>query len=218
MSGTIIQFYDEETKKPVNVTSETPLPVTATPQNDSIGTDELKDGAVTTPKIADGTVTTEKLADGAVTVEKLADGLVVPLAAKANEATQITDGAVTTAKIADKAIIQGKLADDLVSFIQSNKIRFLSGEQDANQLTDAGVYLNNGGYTLTNAPRGNYGWMLIVSHGSSNGHPRGAQLYVDHDGLDWRGYDGSTFTEWETCIVKNKIMDTEPIALAALKG
>lgn len=44
------------------------------------------------------------------------------------------------------------------------------------------------------------------------GHPRGAQVYFDHDGFDWRGFDGDTFTDWQTCIVKNKVMDVDAIA------
>ena len=120
------------------------------------------------------------------------------------------DGKIS--EVPDKSIDVSKLVDALVSQIDERKITFLSGGQDANELTDAGVYLNNGGYTLHNAPRGNYGWMLIVSRGSSNNHHRGAQVYFDHDGFDWRGVDGDTFTDWETCIVKHKVMDIEPIA------
>lgn len=155
---TILQFWDDDKKEYVEVSSENPLPISV---------DELE---------------------------------------------QIADNSVTTTKIVDKAVTQTKLADDLISFIQSNKITLLSGSQNANNLTNAGVYLNNGGYALTNAPRSNYGWMLIVSHGVSNGHPRGAQLYVDHDGFEWRGYDGSNFTDWNTCIVKNAVDNIEPIA------
>lgn len=65
---------------------------------------------------------------------------------------------------------------------------------------------------MLNAPRIRYGWVLIVSHGVSNGHPRGAQLYLDSEGFDFQGFDGETFTEWETFIVKNKVQDVEPIA------
>jgi len=124
----------------------------------------------------------------------------------------LKDGAVTTPKIADGAVTVEKLAEGLISFIQYGKFTPLSGGQNANSLTEQGIYLNVGGYSLTNAPRGNYGWMLLVSRGSSNGHHRGAQVYFDHDGFDWRGFDGSTFTDWETCIIKNKITDIEQIA------
>lgn len=184
MGDTIIQFWDNKKNKAVAVTPDTPLPISGgTPPNNSIGPDQLEDGAVTTPKIADGAVTVDKIADSSVTADK----------------------------ITDKAVTQAKLADDLVGFIQEHKITVLNGHQDANKLVNPGVYIDAGGYGLSNAPRDNYGWMLISSLGSSNGHNRGAQLYVDYNGIDWRGLDGSKFTDWETCIVKNKITDLEPI-------
>ena len=127
--------------------------------------------------------------------------------------SNIEDGSVTTAKIADKSITQEKISDALMETINSLKFTPLSGSSNsANSITEPGVYFNIGGYGLQNAPRGNYGWMLIVTRGTSNGHHKGGQIYFDLEGLEWRGFDGSTFTEWETCIVKNKLTDIEPIA------
>lgn len=206
----------------------------------SVVTTKIADMAVTSSKIADSAIDTNKLSGsakapfagkadeasavawGGVTGKPTdyppsahthpiaqVDGLQDALDGKLSE---IADNSVTTAKIADKAVTQAKLADDLISFVQYGKFTPLRGVQNANSLTEEGIYLNVGGYSLTNAPRENYGWMLLVSRGSSNGHPRGAQVYFDHDGFDWRGFDGSTFTDWETCIIKNKITDINPIA------
>lgn len=153
-------------------------------QSVAAGEGSVADGAVTTPKIADEAVTTPKIADGAVTPEKLAE----------------------------ESVEMIHLAQEVLSRIDAHKFTPLSGSSnDADQLTDTGIYFNIGGYGLQNAPRNNYGWMLIVSHGTSNGNPRGAQVYFDHDGFDWRGFDNSVFTPWQTCIVKNAVEGIDPI-------
>lgn len=114
--------------------------------------------------------------------------------------------------IADGSVTTQKLAAEVIELINERKFTPLSGsDNDADKMTNTGIYFNNGGYGLQNAPRSNYGWMLLVSHGVSNGHPRGAQLYFDHDGFDWRGFDGNSFTPWQTCIVKNAVDVVEPI-------
>lgn len=235
MSGTVVQYFDEESKKPITVTQGTPLPVSIAPGANSVGTNELKDGSVTTTKLSDGAVTVEKL-DPQIKVpqaEKVpwdgvqdkpedyppsahthpiaqVDGLQDALDGKLSE---IADNSVTTVKIADKAVTQEKLADALVSYIADGKFTRLSGSgNDANKMKSNGVYLNIGGYGLKNAPRDRYGWMLIVSCGESNGSLQGAQLYLDVDGFDYRGFKGNTFTKWETFIIKDKVADVEPIA------
>lgn len=125
----------------------------------------------------------------------------------------IEPGSVSTDAITDGAITIPKLAQEVITRIDEYKFTPLSGSNnDANNLMDTGIYFNVGGYGLHNAPRNNYGWMLIVSHGVSNGHPRGAQVYFDHDGFDWRGFNGDTLTDWQTCIVKKKVDDVEAIA------
>lgn len=225
MSGTVVQYYDEQTKKSVTVTPETPLPVSITPGANSVGTNELKDGSVTTTK----------LSDGAVTVEKLDPQLKVPQAEKVpwdgvqdkpgdyppsehtHQIAQVVglqdalDGKLS--EVADKSVTIAKLAQEVLSRIDYGKFSQLSGNgNDANKLTDAGIYFNSGGYGLKNAPRDRYGWMLIVSHGASNGKAQGGQLYLDVDGFDFRGFTGSTFTAWESFIIKNKVEDIQPIA------
>lgn len=125
----------------------------------------------------------------------------------------VIDGSITTEKLADGAVSVVKLANDTIARIDQYKFTPLSGSSnDANNLTNEGVYFNSGGYGLKNAPRNVYGWMLIVSHGSSNGHPQGAQLYLDSQGFDFRGFNGNTFTEWETFIIKDKVEHVELIA------
>lgn len=221
MSGTVVQYYDEQTKKYVTVTSETPLPVSFTPGDNSVGTDSLKDGSVTTNKLApDAKAPFADTADTAKSVDwesvqsrpstyppdahthpiSQVDGLQSALDGKLGE---IADGSVTLAK----------LAQEVLSRIDYGKFSQLSGNgNDANKLTDAGIYFNSGGYGLKNAPRDRYGWMLIVSHGASNGKAQGGQLYLDVDGFDFRGFTGSTFTAWESFIIKNKVEDIQPIA------
>lgn len=120
---------------------------------------------------------------------------------------------VGTEELADKSVTVAKAADDLLNRIDAHKFSPLTGSSnDANELTDAGVYLHTGGYGLLNAPRSNYGWILISSHGTSNNHLRGGQIYADYEGVDYRGYDGSTFTEWHSLITKDVVEDIEPIA------
>lgn len=141
--------------------------------------------SITTDMLANVAVTTDKIADSSITTEKL------------------TGGGVTV----------DKLAQEVLSRIDQHKFTPLSGSgNNANSLTEAGIYFNSGGYGLQNAPRDNYGWMLIVSRGTSNGHHRGAQVYFDHDGFDWRGFDGDKFTPWQTCIVKHAVDNVEPIS------
>lgn len=36
-------------------------------------------------------------------------------------------------------------------------------------------------------------------------------MYLDKDRLVWRGFDGTTFTDWETFIIKHKVADIDPI-------
>lgn len=114
--------------------------------------------------------------------------------------------------IPDGGVTLAKLAQEVLTRIDQHKFTPLSGStNDADQLLETGIYFNIGGYGLLHAPRNNYGWMLIVSRGVSNGHPRGAQVYFDHDGFDWRGYEGDSFTDWQTCIIKNAMEGIEPI-------
>lgn len=100
-----MQYYDEQTKKAITVTPETPLPVSISPGADSVGTGQLKDVAVTTPKIA----------DGAVTSDKLADDIKVPLAVKADLADKVAwddvEGKPSDFPIAEKSVTAEKIAD-----------------------------------------------------------------------------------------------------------
>ncbi len=179
--------------------------------------------------------------EGSITTDKFAPDAKAPFAGKADEANSVEWSSVQNkptnykpeshthpidqveglqaalnnklSDVPDKSINEGKITDELLSRIDEHKFTPLSGNgNDADQLTGEGIYFNSGGYGLINAPRGNYGWMLIVSHGSSNGHPRGGQLFLDKEGFDFRGFDGESFTEWESFIIKNKVEHLEPIA------
>lgn len=231
MSGTVVQYFDDSTQKPISVTADKPLPVSILPTPNSIGTDNIKDGSITSEKFASDAKApfagkadeSDAVAWDGVTGKPTdyppsahthpiaqVDGLQDALDGKLSE---IADNSVTTVKIADKAVTQEKLADALVSYIADGKFTRLSGSRnDANKIKSNGVYLNNGGYGLKNAPRDRYGWMLIVSCGGSNSSLQGAQLYLDVDGFDYRGFKGNTFTKWETFIIKDKVADVEPIA------
>lgn len=156
----------------------------------------------------------ESLSDKVYPQKPAKSGRVIGEDGKLYSLIELLQGVVAgEGSIADGSVTLDKLAQEVLVRIDRNKFTPLSGNSnDANALTSEGVYFNNGGYGLGNAPRNNYGWMLIVSHGSSNGHPRGGQLYLDKDGFDFRGFDGDTFGEWETFIIKNKVDHLEPIA------
>jgi len=125
----------------------------------------------------------------------------------------IPDNSITTEKLVDGSVTEGKLSQEVITRIDKNKFTPLSGSSnDANELTSQGIYFNSGGYGLRNAPRDNYGWILIVSHGHSNNHLRGGQLYIDYEGFNFRGYDGDTFTEWNSFVNKNNVEQLELIS------